>query len=163
MAMYETKLIVLDAIKKQRRTHFTTLVTGVWKEIDRYKDARSNDKYICALGASLQQAQCDSISLGAITGSLARANLLTSLYTGPQVDVLADAIKELKNINKLGGGLKFVSTAAYTTTYPTSVVQPTYRSHEHCGSHSQLIQLAESVEKSIEGLKLTGFLQKSKV
>lgn len=160
--IYETKLIVLDAIKIERRTHFTTLVTGVWKEIDRYKDARSNDKYICVLGASLQQAQCDSISLGAITGSLARANLLTSLYIGPSVDVLADAIKELKNINKLGGGLKFVSAAAYMSKiYTTSVVQATYTSHEHCGSHSQLIQLAESVEKSIEGLELSSFLQKS--
>jgi len=157
--MYETKLIVLDAIKIERRTHFTTLVTGVWKEIDRYKDARSNDKYICVLGASLQQAQCDSISLGAIT---ARANLLTSLYIGPSVDVLADAIKELKSINKLGGGLKFVSAAAYMSKiYTTSVVQATYTSHEHCGSHSQLIQLAESVEKSIEGLELSDFLQKS--
>ncbi|KAF8246100.1 hypothetical protein K440DRAFT_662333 [Wilcoxina mikolae CBS 423.85] len=146
---------IIDAIKTLRQTHLTTLMSSVWKEIDRYKDSKSNGKYLCKLGASAQQAQCDAMSLGAITGSLARAKLLT----GTPVEVLSDVIKELKNTEKPGRGLQYISRAAYIVWTPhTKLEQPTYKNHSDCGSHTKLFELAESVEKSITGLHLSDFL-----
>ncbi|KAF8246101.1 hypothetical protein K440DRAFT_662334 [Wilcoxina mikolae CBS 423.85] len=152
---------IIDALKKKRHDLVERLVEGILKEINKYQECISSNSNVCSISGldESQRTNCDTLNLGALTRCLLRANLWpTEIRTKTKSSL--DTLGQVRKIEKLGAALTWSLPKRYSGGYATSYIQPSSGNHSNCGSYSTVIELANSAEKSIQGLWLSDFLRK---
>lgn len=133
---------------------------GILKEIKEYQDCISNGSRCKISGLDEpQRTNCDALSLGALTRCLLRANLWPNEIRSESTSSL-DMIVQARKIEKLGGSLAWSKPMKITrTSWGNAIEQAENGNHSNCGSYPTVIELANSIEKSVQGLALSDFLR----
>jgi hypothetical protein len=148
-------------LKKQRHDLVERLVEGIHKEIKKYQECILSESSNCTIAGldMFQRINCDALSLGALTRYMLRANLWPNEIRSESTSSL-DMIVQARKIEKLGESLAWSKPLKMTRTPWGNVMEQAENGdHRNCGSYSTVIELANSIEKSVQGLALSDFLR----